>query len=93
VIFVGDASMAPEELCSPYGLIYFNANYDGEPSINWLEKIRKKFKYSIWLNPITTDKWDDAFGVWTINKIRQIFHMEDLTLNGIKNAVEFLNSR
>ena len=93
IIIVGDASMAPEELCSPYGSIYFNAGDDQEASFEWLKRIADRFKYAVWLNPIPKESWENAYGYWTIRKIREVFHMEDMTINGIKRAVEYLNSR
>jgi uncharacterized protein with von Willebrand factor type A (vWA) domain len=93
VIIVGDASMAPEELCSSHGSIYYGARDDDEASTDWLKRISERFKYSVWLNPIASDEWDRAYGSWTINKIRDIFHMEDMTLNGIKNLVDYFNAQ
>ncbi len=90
VLIVGDASMAPEELAYGYGSIYINDN-EVQPSITWLKKIRDRFPYTVWLNPIHESEWD--LGVWTLDRIREIFHMEELTLRGIKQAVEFLNTR
>jgi uncharacterized protein with von Willebrand factor type A (vWA) domain len=62
-------------------------------SIEWLKLIKNKFKHTVWLNPITKSEWDDSYGSFTLNKIRDIFRMEDLTLQGIKNAVEYLNQK
>ncbi|MBF0352608.1 MAG: hypothetical protein HQM11_16365 [SAR324 cluster bacterium] len=93
VIFMGDASMAPEELVSRYGSIYFDAGDDSEASYAWLQRIRKRFKYSVWLNPIPSYEWDITYGSWTLQKIREVIHMEDLTLRGIKKAVEYLNAQ
>ncbi|PCI22714.1 MAG: hypothetical protein COB67_13285 [SAR324 cluster bacterium] len=93
IIIVGDASMAPEELYSSHGSIYFGATDDAEASGVWLQRIQERFKYCVWLNPIPADEWENSYGAWTINKIRSIFHMEDMTINGIKNAVEYLNNR
>jgi uncharacterized protein with von Willebrand factor type A (vWA) domain len=75
-----------------YGSIYFE-DEEAEPSIYWLNKIKEKFKHVVWLNPISNEEWDSAYGAYTISKIREIFHMEDLTLRGIKNAVEYLNQK
>ena len=56
-----------------------------------LEEIREQFSYSFWLNPITKSDWDFAWGRQTIRKVGEVFHMEDLTLDGLKNAVEYLS--
>ena len=90
VIMIGDASMAPAELVSQYGNRYFY-DQDSEPSIDWLKKLKERFKHVVWLNPISKERWDFAYGAWTIKQIRSVFQMEDLTLNGIKKAVDYLN--
>ena len=53
--------------------------------------MKKRFPYIVWLNPIPQHEWD--VGVWTLDKIRELFHMEELTLRGIKQTVDYLNSR
>jgi len=88
VIIIGDASMAPEELFSPQGSIEYGVD-DSKPGYYWLEQINKRFKYCVWLNPIRKSKWD-GYGSQTFQAIRKIFHMEDLTLGGIKGMVEYL---
>lgn len=89
-IYVGDASMAPEELIYEYGSLYFE-DEELTPSIHWLQQLQARFEHSVWLNPIPKEYWSRAYGAWTIAKIREVFHMEDLTLQGIKRAVEHLN--
>jgi len=105
VLIVGDATMAPEELLDKHGSIeyipdvensrrlYVNIDRNGAPGQVWLKLIRQRFKYSAWLNPIPKNYWDETHGSETIRIIRDIFHMEDLTLNGIKNTVEYLNAQ
>lgn len=89
VVIIGDASMAPEELESAGGSINFG-NDDALPSTHWLKLIRDRFKHSCWLNPISKEEWNDAYGQWTLTTIRTIFHMEDMTLRGIKGMVKHL---
>ena len=89
VFIVGDASMAPEELCSPYGAINFDRE-DRVPSLERLKMIKDRFPYSVWLNPIPKEEWKHTYGAWTLNRIRTVFEMEDLTLKGIKDAVTYL---
>jgi len=86
LIVVGDASMAPEELVYPSGSIYFGED-DGEPSLRWLERLRDRFRHAAWLNPIPKELWPQAYGRTTIQKIGEVFPMEDLTPGGIKRAV------
>jgi len=82
--------MAPEELLMSGGAISWR-NYHLQPGISWLKSLREHFRYSVWLNPIPHNRWDFAWGNYTIRKIREVFHMEDLTLDGLKNAVEYLS--
>ena len=92
VLIIGDASMAPDELMSPYGSIYMGGE-DSEAGINWFLRIKERFPFTVWLNPIERNRWDGPYGAYTLKKLRDVFHMEDLTLRGIKGAVEYLNSR
>lgn len=93
VVILGDATMAPEELMSPFGSITgFDLN-DARPSIYWLSRIAERFKHACWLNPITSERWGGNYGAFTLKKIREVFHMEDLTLGGIKGMVEFLSDK
>ncbi len=90
LIFVGDASMAPEELYSPYGASSWT-DESPTPSAAHLRRLRDRFARSVWLNPIPAEYWKDGRGAWTLQKIREIFPMEDLSLGGLKNAVARLN--
>ncbi|MCH7909124.1 MAG: hypothetical protein QGD90_02095 [Candidatus Hydrogenedentes bacterium] len=93
IVILGDATMAPEELMSPFGSITgFDLN-DSHPAIYWLNKIDKHFKYSCWLNPIPRERWGGDYGAFTLKRIRELFHMEDLTLGGVKGMVEFLSDK
>jgi uncharacterized protein with von Willebrand factor type A (vWA) domain len=89
VLIVGDASMALEELVYPSGSIYFGEE-EAEPSLRWLERLRDRFRHAAWLNPIPKELWRDVYGRDTIRRIGEVFHMEDLTLGGIKRAVAWL---
>ncbi|HEX9941979.1 MAG TPA: hypothetical protein VGG03_08185 [Thermoanaerobaculia bacterium] len=90
LLFLGDASMAPEELLYPGGAISY-WEPDEEPSLRWLERLRDRFRHAVWLNPIPKESWPEAYGRTTIRRIGEVFRMEDLTLGGIKRAVEWLN--
>ncbi len=90
VLFLGDASMAPDELLATYGSAYFGEE-DYEPSIRRLSRIRERFGHSAWLNPIPREYWEPPAGAYTLHKIREVFPMFDLTLGGIKRMVEELN--
>ena len=92
VFYIGDASMAPEELLSDYGAIEWGTE-DPLPSIARLKHLRERFPYSVWLNPIPSGEWDITYGRYTLNMIRDVFFMEDLSLRGIKNAVAYLQAK
>jgi uncharacterized protein with von Willebrand factor type A (vWA) domain len=89
LLIVGDASMAPEELLYASGSLYFDEG-DSEASLRWLERLRDRFRHAVWLNPIPKELWPQVYGRATIQKIGEVFHMEDLTLGGIKRAVAWL---
>ena len=89
LIIVGDASMAPDELYSPYGSINYGEE-SAEPGIYWLRRLRERFTHCVWLNPLPREQWLDGRGPWTLRQIRAVFPMEDMTLAGIKRAVEVL---
>lgn len=89
LIIVGDASMAPYELFSRNGSIYY-ASQSGEPSIKRLEYLAKTFKHSVWLNPKYAYTWPHT---QTIEAIGEIFPMFEITLGGLEKAVERLTAR
>ena len=92
LLILGDASMAPEELLYPGGAITGGAD-DRDSSLRWLEKLRDRFRHTVWLNPLPKETWPEAYGRTTIKRIGEVFRMEDLTLGGIKRAVEWLNRK
>ena len=92
ILILGDASMAPAELMAERGGIDWQAD-DSEASAVWLERIRDRFDHVVWLNPIPREDWDEAYGRWTIERVRRIFPMEDLTLGGIRRAVDRLSRK
>lgn len=93
VVIVGDATMAPEELESWGGSITSYAGREQKPSLYWLRRIAERFPHSVWLNPIPREHWGSTYGHYTLNRIREVFRMEDMTLGGIKNMVEFLSEK
>ena len=38
-------------------------------------------------------RWTGNYGAWTLKRIKEVFHMEDMTLGGIKGMVEFLSDK
>ncbi|MCP3890901.1 MAG: hypothetical protein GY702_18815 [Desulfobulbaceae bacterium] len=87
-IVVGDASMAPYELMSTDGSIYAFER-SGKPSIEQLKFLNNFFSRSVWLNPIPENHWPYTH---TINVIRSIFPMFELSLDGLDKAVKHLMS-
>ena len=86
IILVGDASMAPYELMATDGSIHIEEK-SGQPSLERLQSVAETFPYSVWLNPKPTHTWPYTM---TLCKIREIFPMFELTLNGLEQAVQYL---
>ncbi len=90
LVIIGDANMAPAELMAAYGSLDMYTT-ERRPGMEWLKELRTAYPVSVWMNPILKDRWD--YESATIHHIQRVFHMEDLTLAGIKNAVAQLNLR
>lgn len=88
VIIVGDANMAPYELMYPNGAIYLEEKQSG-PSIERLRLIAKTFRHCAWLNPMPVGEW---YYSRTVETIRQVFPMFELTLDGLEKAVTHLTT-
>ncbi len=88
-IIVGDASMAPYELMATDGSIHIEER-SRQPSFKRLQFIAKTFPHSVWLNPVMAQEWPYT---QTINAIRQIFPMYELTIDGLEKAVNRLMSK
>jgi hypothetical protein len=88
-VIVGDASMAPFELTSQNGSIYYEEQ-SGKPSVERLHFIAKAFPHAIWLNPVPACEWKHTY---TIGVIRQIFPMFELTLDGLEKAVTHMRRK
>lgn len=89
VIFVGDGTMAPSELTHKGGNSVIGL-YNEEPGIEWLQKFRKRYKRAIWLNPIQEADWDYVYGSISLNMIRKVFPMFELTLDGLEAGIKKL---
>jgi hypothetical protein len=83
LILVGDASMAPYELMAADGSIYAFER-SGQPSVERLRLLAASFPHAIWLNPIPERDWPHTH---TINVIRNIFPMYELSLEGLEKGV------
>ncbi len=86
LLIVGDASMAPYELMASDGSIYIQER-SYLPSIERLRFLAKTFRHAVWLNPRSELEWSY---VQTIQTIRLIFPMFELTLDGLEKAVHYL---
>ncbi len=93
LVIMGDGTMAPEELELQGGEIYQYGVSSAPPSTYWLKRLSDRFPHSVWLNPIPRDQWSSTYGHYTLNCLREFFHMEDMTLGGIKGMVEFLSEK
>ena len=89
LIIVGDASMAPYELMATDGSIYAFER-SGKPSIEQLRFLAQTFPRSIWLNPITENHWPYT---QSLNVVRTVFPMYELSLDGLEHAVRHLMGR
>jgi uncharacterized protein with von Willebrand factor type A (vWA) domain len=89
LIVVGDASMAPSELTHIDGIIDWGLT-NSEPGIVWLERLVRHFTHWVWLNPIPENRWNSAYGRYTINLVREVFPMFELTVDGLDQAVKKL---
>ena len=92
VIMVGDATMAPSELLVPHGILSWE-NSNEEPGLTWLERVAKRFPYSVWLNPLREREWEPPHGARTVPHIRKVFPMYELTLEGLEKAIKKLMVR
>lgn len=89
VIFVGDAAMAPSELYRKGGNSVIGL-YNQELGIEWLEKFKRRYKKKIWLNPIEASAWDWTYGAQTIQAVKEVFPMFELTLDGLETGIKKL---
>ena len=84
VILVGDASMAPYELFSPFSW----PGHDTLSGLDWLKRVRALAPSSVWLNPDPRRFWDHP----TVGAIGGLFPMFELTVEGLRDAVRKLRA-
>jgi uncharacterized protein with von Willebrand factor type A (vWA) domain len=89
VIFVGDAAMAPSELFRVGGNSFIGL-WNDELGIDWLKKFKKRYKKTIWLNPLEKETWDWIYGHKTVGAVREVFDMFELTLSGLEAGIKKL---
>lgn len=84
LIFVGDASMAPYELFSPFGW-----PHEGHMAgLEWLQRFRARCRASVWFNPDPERYWNHP----TVRAIGDTFPMFPLTLDGLRDGVKKLRA-
>ncbi len=84
LVFVGDASMAPYELFSPFGWPID----DALAGIDWLRRFKRQCPASVWLNPDAQRWWNHP----TVRAIGSVFPMFELTIDGLNDAVKKLRA-
>jgi hypothetical protein len=89
LVFVGDASMAPEELLAVDGSIVLEYRQQ-QPSIERLKMLVATFRHAAWFNPISSSLWPHGE---TISIIRTIIPMFELNLAGLEKGVRHLTAR
>lgn len=92
LILVGDATMAPSELMSKGGIIWWG-HYNKEPGIEWLRRLAKHFTHSVWLTPVPREEWEWVWGRYTMEQVQKVFPMYELTVDGMTQAVRSLMVR
>jgi len=86
VAIVGDAAMHPAELTDPYGNID-PRRVSQTPGIVWLQRIADHFDRAVWINPDRPAYWS---GTYTVQVIRRLFPMFELTVDGVTDAMRAL---
>jgi hypothetical protein len=88
-VVVGDAAMAPYELMETGGAIdLYEMNL--RPGIHWLGRIKEEVPRAVWLNPDPVGYWEVTY---TVRRIREIYDMFPLTLDGLDESVRWLRSK
>ena len=85
LVIVGDASMAPTELVSPWGALYHD-EMNPTSGQEWLQKLADHFSRSAWINPEPRANW--RWG--TAAAISRMFPMFHLSIDGLDGAVQAL---
>jgi uncharacterized protein len=92
LVVVGDACMAPSELALAGGALDLHME-NLEPGWVWLERLAAHFTRAAWLNPVPARWWPSVHGSRTLNAVREVFPMHELTVDGLGAAVDGLMAR
>ncbi len=87
VIFVGDASMSPYEIMSPYGSVEHS---NEEAGAKWMERVTQHFDKVVWLNPSPQRYWDYVQSTAMVKRLINN-KMYPLTVEGIEQSIRFLS--
>ncbi len=89
VIVVGDAYMSPYEIMARGGSV---EHYNDEAGKIWLERLKARFPYIVWLNPNSEQYWTYSDST---HIIREVFEerMFPLTLGGLGEAMRALKDK
>lgn len=89
VIVIGDAAMSPSELLYA-GCASVRNEYNKEPGLEWLKRVKRRYPHMVWLNPIAEKRWPYAHGNATIDLVRKEIPMFELSLSGLDAAIKKL---
>ena len=89
VIVIGDAAMSPSELLYA-GCASVRNEYNKEPGLDWLRRVKRRYPHMVWLNPIAEKRWPYAHGNATIEIVRNEIPMFELSLSGLDAAIKKL---
>ena len=95
LIFVGDAQMAPDELLGwgyRYGNSYRKQGSDPSCGLDWLKKLKDRYRHAIWLNPSERPSWG-PYWTQTYDQIAQEFPMFPLSVEGLEDGMKKLLAR
>ena len=89
IIIVGDATMSPYELTAAGGSV---EHYNDEPGLTWLQRIKDKYPYIIWINPTNEHYWE---GVYSLKMLKELFddRMYPMTLEGLTKGMKMLKGK
>ena len=86
VIFVGDASMSPYEISSPYGSV---EDMNPEPGHVWMQRLTAHFNKVAWLNPVSEDHWRYTHSIGLTQQLVDN-KMYPMSLAGLSDAIKAL---
>ncbi len=85
LVVVGDAAMHPAELLLPGGS-YWSDLATKTSGLEWMQRLGDHYRKSAWLNPEPESWWNQT----TVQRLRAVFPMFPLTLDGLERAVHHL---